>query len=88
MNSQPLSVEIPPSLIDEIAARVAEQLQPAGPEPWIGVEEAAEHLACPKSRIYELVRRQDSTRLPHCKEGSRLLFRRTDLDRYLEGPPR
>jgi len=79
-----------PDLIDAIAARAAElvaaQLAPA-PEPWIGVDEAAVHLACPKSRIYRLVSRarggKRSNPLPYEKDGSRLLFRRSELDAWL-----
>jgi excisionase family DNA binding protein len=49
-------------------------------EPWIGVRDAAAHLACPRSRIYALV---SAGRIPHRKDGSRLLFRRSELDSWL-----
>ena len=38
---------------------------------YLNVEGAAEFLACPRSRVYALV---SSGRLPHQKDGSRLLF--------------
>lgn len=79
-----LSLALPPELVEVVAERaaeiVAERLAPLT-EPWVGVDQAAEHLACPKSRIYALVSAQ---RIPHEKDGSRLLFRRSDLDEWLE----
>lgn len=80
-----LTVDVPPSLIDAIAERVAELLEarrPTGPEPWIGVEAAAEHLNCRPQRIYNLIGQGE---LPHRKDGRRLLFRRSDLDAWLDG---
>jgi excisionase family DNA binding protein len=47
---------------------------------WLGVQQAAEHLACPISRIYALV---SARRIPHHKDGSRLLFRREELDKWV-----
>ncbi len=79
-----LSLALPPELVEVVAERaaeiVAERLAPLT-EPWVGVDQAAEHLACPKSRIYALV---SARRIPHEKDGSRLLFRRSDLDAWLE----
>ena len=48
--------------------------------PWLDVEGAAEHLACPCSRIYALV---SARRIPHHKDGSRLLFRAEELDEWV-----
>ena len=86
--SSPLSFEIPPALVNEIAERVAdliEQRNGSSPEPWVDVKAAAEHLACKPQRIYDLCGRRDETRLPHRKDGSRLLFRLSELDSYLGG---
>jgi len=47
---------------------------------WLDVGAAAEHLACPRSRIYALV---SARRIPHHKDGSRLLFRREELDEWV-----
>ncbi len=77
-----LALTLPPDLLDAIASRVAELLTPqSGPEPWIGVGAAAEHLACGTSRIYALT---SARRIPHRKDGSRLLFRRSELDAWIE----
>jgi excisionase family DNA binding protein len=51
-----------------------------GPEPWVGVARAAEHLGCKPQRIYDLVHQQA---IPFHKDGSRLLFRLTELDAWL-----
>jgi excisionase family DNA binding protein len=85
-----VTLAVPTELVEAIAARaaalVAGQLDSPA-EGWIGVEQAAAHLACPKSRIYRLVSQSRDTRranpLPYEKDGSRLLFRRSDLDRWL-----
>jgi excisionase family DNA binding protein len=47
---------------------------------WLDVEGAAGRLACPKSRIYALV---SAKRIPHYKDGSRLLFRPEELDAWV-----
>lgn len=79
-----LNIPVPPALIEAIAHRAAQlvaEARPATPEPWIGVVEAAGHLACPRSRIYALA---SAGRIPHRKDGSRLLFRPSELDRWLD----
>jgi excisionase family DNA binding protein len=50
-------------------------------EPWVGVERAAEHLGCRRQRIYNLV---SERAIPHRKDGSRLLFRLSELDAWLD----
>jgi excisionase family DNA binding protein len=78
-----VTIDLSRELIDAIAERVATLLAKRielEPEPWIGVEQAAVHLACPKSRIYDLV---SARRIPHERDGSRLLFRRADLDEWV-----
>ncbi len=47
---------------------------------WLDVEQAAEHLACPKSRLYALV---SARRIPFEKDGSRTLFDRVELDAWV-----
>jgi excisionase family DNA binding protein len=42
----------------------------------------AEHLSCGRSRVYALV---SAGRIPYRKDGSRLLFRRSELDGWLAG---
>ena len=61
-------------------------------EPWIAVDETAQHLGCKPQRIYDLV--NDPRRsghgcerpIPFRREGRRLLFRRCELDEWLERP--
>lgn len=48
---------------------------------WIrGARAAAEYMGCPRSRVYDLVS-QDVLR--PSRDGSRLVFRRDELDAYL-----
>ena len=75
------SVNLPPEVLAEIARQAMELLHDRA-EPWIGVAEAAEHLACKPQRLYELVHQR---RLTPGRDGRRLVFRRSDLDRYLAG---
>jgi len=75
---------ITPELIDVVAARVVELLQVnPTPEPWLDVAGAAEHLACPRSRIYSMTSCRPA-RIPYRKDGSRLLFRASALDAWLD----
>jgi excisionase family DNA binding protein len=74
-----LSIELPPELVEQIARRAAE-LVPGPSTPWLNTHSAAEYLDCPPSRIHDL--RALGKLAPH-KDGSRLLFRREDLDDYL-----
>jgi len=78
-----LALGVPSELIDAIAERTADLLSerlPDKPEPYLNVEQAAEYLAAPKSRVYDLVR---DGRLRAHKDGSRSLFTRADLDAVL-----
>ncbi len=78
-----LEVSVPADLVDAIATRAAElaaDMVAARPEPWIGVDAAAAFLACPRSRIYSLV---SARRIPHCHDGSRVLFKASDLDQWV-----
>ncbi|MGZ4185019.1 MAG: helix-turn-helix domain-containing protein [Solirubrobacteraceae bacterium] len=76
------------ALLDELAAdpvaldRLRELVADGhGPEPWVGVEQAAAHLACKPQRVYDLVHQRA---IPHHKDGSRLLFRLSELDAWLD----
>jgi excisionase family DNA binding protein len=79
--------------VDYIAVRVAEVLADQAPTAvtdaaWLDVAAAAHHLGYAadsrrgRQRIYDLVSQR---RLRFAKDGSRLLFRRSWLDDYLEG---
>lgn len=65
---------------DRLADAVAARLTSHAAEAWIGVQQAAEYLACPPKRIYNLVHQ---AAIPFHKDGSRLLFRRSELDAWL-----
>lgn len=78
------ALELPPNSLDALAAKVAERLRSLKadePEPWIPVEQAAEHLGCKPRRIYDLV---SQSRIPFERDGARLLFRRSQIDEALE----
>lgn len=83
----PLSLTLPPDALEAIAQRAAELLaerQPAGTiaSPWLTTTEAAEYLRCKPQRVFDLT---SSGRLRVRKDGSRNLYRREDLDAYLDG---
>jgi excisionase family DNA binding protein len=81
-------LELPDELVDQIADAVAERLadqlavdaRAHNDDGFLDVAGAARFLACPKSRIYGLV---SSQRLPHHRDGSRLLFDRQELRAYV-----
>jgi len=76
-------IALPEALVELVADRAAERLGARLPavEPWVGIDQAAEHLACKRQRIYDLVSRRT---IPHRKEGSRLLFKLSHLDAWVE----
>jgi excisionase family DNA binding protein len=81
--SNGLALTVPPDLVQAIAERTAELLAeqlPNRPEPYLDVDGAAAYLSAPVSRIYDL-RRQG---VRHYKDGTRLLFKREDLDAWLD----
>ncbi len=78
-----LALELPDELVDAIADRVMARIathEPREPEGFLDVAGAAEFLACPASRIYALV---SARRIPHHRDGSRLLFERGELRDYV-----
>jgi excisionase family DNA binding protein len=80
-----LALELPEEIVERIAHRaaaiVAEQ-QPPATTPWLNTDQAAAYIAAPRGRIHDLVQ---LGRLQPRRDGRRLLFRRDELDRYLEG---
>jgi hypothetical protein len=66
-----------------LVERTAERLRSASvvAEPWVGVDDTAMHLACKRQRIDDLVSRRT---IPHRKEGTRLLFKLSHLDAWIE----
>ncbi len=81
MSEQRFALTVPPELVAALAERVAALMAgQATPSPYLTVEEAAEYLGRPKSRIYELVAQK---RVRHYRDGRAVLFRREDLDACL-----
>jgi len=77
-----IQVALPAAVIEVIARRAAamEGASWSKPEPWCEIRAAAEHLGCKVRRVYELVA---LNRIPHRKEGRRLLFRLSELDTWV-----
>lgn len=85
MNSpESLAIPVDPAFLEVVASRVADMLaeREPDPEPWIDVKRAAEHLSCPPGRIYALAG-TTPPRIPVHRDGSRLLFRRSELDEFV-----
>ena len=78
---------MPAAVLDEIVDRVTERLRDGRPavEPWVGVADVAVHLACRRQRIYDLVGRRGPGQIPHRRDGTRLLFRLSEVDGWLAG---
>jgi excisionase family DNA binding protein len=86
-----LGVQLSDDDLRQLADRVADLLAerglngagaPADPDPWLDVDSAAEYLACKPKRLYDL---KSQGRIRFARDGSRLLFRRSWLDEYVEG---
>jgi len=83
-------LDAPPTLIREIAAAVADELERRGGmtvpiSPYLTVDEAAKYFRCERQRVYDLVHAGD---LEPRRDGRRLLFTREQLDSYLAGGAR
>jgi excisionase family DNA binding protein len=84
--SAALVVELPPSVVDEIVARVAAEvlgaLQAASSSPYLSLPEAADYMRCSRQRLYDLL---SARRLTKYKDGARVLLSRAEIDAYLAG---
>lgn len=79
-----LTITLTPEQLAEIADRVAQLLsrrETSSHDGYLDAVGAAEYLATSKDRVYDLV--QLGKLEPH-RDGRRLLFRRADLDAYIE----
>jgi excisionase family DNA binding protein len=86
---QGLVLTLPDELVDELVERVASRLTRPTAEPWVGVDVVASHLGCRRQRIYDLVsQRGCGGGIPYRKDGSRLLFRLSEVDAWLTPPRR
>jgi excisionase family DNA binding protein len=78
-----IDLDVPPELVEAIADEVAMLLASRLEEPdkWLSATEAAEYLRCGVSRVYAL---SSARRIPLHRDGSRLLFRRSELDIWVK----
>lgn len=71
--------------LDVLADAVAERLAASQPAPeldgWLNTRQAAAYMACTADRLHDLVARRV---LSPRRDGRRLLFKRSDIDAYLE----
>ncbi len=81
-----LSVNVGDEFFEQIAHRVAELLTEHAAETsdgWLrGAEKIAAYLDCPASRVYAL---NSAKRIPVHHDGSALIARRSELDKWLLG---
>jgi len=82
-----VEVVLPPEAMEEIVAEASRRVlaslgeQKAVSSPFVTPTEAAEILACPRQRIYDLA---SAGRLPRFKESGRTLHRRVDALALIE----
>lgn len=83
----PLSLTLPVELLSELERRVTERVlaeirHGEASSPWLSLAEAADYLRWPKARLYKLTA---AHAIPHRKHEGRLLFRRDELDVWIDG---
>jgi excisionase family DNA binding protein len=82
-----ISVNVGDELVERIARRAAELISEQASVPaedgWLrGAERIAAYLDCPRSRVYALA---SARRIPIHRDGSALIARRSELDKWLLG---
>ena len=85
------AVSLSDEAIDRIAGAVVDRLRAVSEtDVWLTSHEAAKYLRLPS--LDALHRLTGAGAVPHVKQGGRCLFRRSELDRWLDdhysGPPR
>lgn len=80
-----ISFNVGDELVERIARRAAELVAAQSSEPaddgWLrGAERIASYIDAPRSRVYALV---SAKRIPVEHDGSALIARRSDLDKWL-----
>lgn len=80
-----LRVEVDEELIEQIARRAAELIgersESASKDGWLrGADRIAAYIDAPRSRVYALA---SARRIPVHHDGSALIARRSELDRWL-----
>lgn len=82
----PLALALPEDVVEAIAERAAEILaasRDGREDGWLrGAERIAAYIDCPRSRVYALA---SARRIPVHHDGSALIARRSELDRWLRG---
>src|SRR5947209_6576289 len=79
-----IAIELPHSLLDVLAGRIAEFVsarlddQTTGKR-WMDTDEAADYLSMSKKRLYA---QREKLGIPSHKHGSLLLFDRIELDQW------
>lgn len=81
----PLRLEIDEQLIEQIAERAAELVgqrsDGQAADGWLrGADRIAAYIDAPRSRVYALA---SARRIPVHRDGSALIARRSELDRWL-----
>ena len=80
-----VTLELTDDQLEQLAALVAPLLADRPPAPpvsaWLDTAAAAAHLCCLPGRVHDLVQ---LGKLHPRRDGRRLLFRREDLDAYVE----
>ncbi len=77
----PLPAELIDALGDRVAERVLERMSDRS-SPWLTVDDAASYTGLSKDALYKLTA---AKAIPHAKPGKRLLFKREELDAWLDG---
>jgi len=80
-----LSLEITDELVEQIATRAAELVAGNGQieDGWLrGAQKIADYVDAPTSRVYALAT-TNPPRIPIERDGSALIARRSDLDRWI-----
>lgn len=77
-------------VLEQLARRLATLIaEERDASPWMSAPQAAEYLGWPIKRVYNLTAAQA---IPHHRQGGRLIFRRDELDAWLDdhycGPAR
>lgn len=67
------------SFAEQVASILAARIVPSQ-SPWLTVDEAADYLRWPKSRVQKLTA---ARAIPHVKHDGRVLFNRVELDAWL-----
>jgi len=79
-----LALNVPDDFVEAVAQRataIVIDYQAATAPPYLSTEQAAKYLAAKPARVHDLVA---LGKLTPRRDGRRLLFRRDDLDAYIE----